>query len=206
MNNDMPIIKPKLHHVTMKTSRLDAMVEWYGIVVGSKVTFKDQFNAWTTNDAANHRIAFLAAPGLGDDDDKSLHNGMHHTAFEYDTFDDLMTSYRRLADQGIVPAFTLDHGLTISLYYKDPEGNFVELQSDNFGDWAASTEFMRTSKDFQSNPTGTFFDTEKVYQAHKSGMDFKVLQAAVRAGEYAPGSEPDMGLPPAQPKAVSAGV
>jgi catechol 2,3-dioxygenase len=26
----MPVIKPALHHVTFKTSRLDEMMAWYG--------------------------------------------------------------------------------------------------------------------------------------------------------------------------------
>src|SRR5262249_4777823 len=61
------MIKPKLHHVTLKTSRLDEMIAWYGAVIGAKVQFRDQTAAWTTNDEANHRIAFLAVPGLSDD-------------------------------------------------------------------------------------------------------------------------------------------
>ena len=76
------MIKPKLHHVTMKTSHLDEMLAWYGKVIGAKVQFRDQVAAWTTNDTANHRIAFLAVPGLADDPQKISHNGMHHTAFE----------------------------------------------------------------------------------------------------------------------------
>jgi len=36
-------------------------------------------------------------------------------------------------------AFALDHGMTISLYYLDPDGNLLELQVDSFGDWAASS-------------------------------------------------------------------
>ena len=64
------------------------------------------------------------------------------------------------------------------MYYKDPEGNFVELQSDNFGDWKLSTEFIRTSKDFLSNPIGTFFDPEKVYAAlRRSARDFTDFEA-----------------------------
>src|SRR5271169_4503399 len=75
-----PMIKPKLHHVTIKTSRLDEMIAWYALVVGA-----EQGAAWMTNDAANHRIAFLAVPGLIDDAQKANHNGMHHCAFEYDS-------------------------------------------------------------------------------------------------------------------------
>jgi catechol 2,3-dioxygenase-like lactoylglutathione lyase family enzyme len=89
-------IRPSLHHVTMKTSRLDEMIEWYGLVLGTQVQFRNEVAAWTSNDEANHRIAFLAVPGLTDDVDKIRHNGMHHCAFEYGSFADLMSSYDRL--------------------------------------------------------------------------------------------------------------
>ena len=64
------MIRPKLHHVTFKTTRLDEMVAWYETVIGAKVQFRDRSAAWTTNDAANHRIAFLAVPGLSDDEQR----------------------------------------------------------------------------------------------------------------------------------------
>ena len=82
-----------------------------------------------TNDQANHRFAFLSVPGLEDDADKVKHNAMHHSAFEYESFSDLMSSYARMRDEGLVPAFSLDHGITMSLYYKDPDGNFVEISA-----------------------------------------------------------------------------
>lgn len=191
----MEIIKPAFHHVTFKTSRLAEMVAWYGTVVGARPTFQDANNAWTTNDEANHRVAFLSAPGLGDDPDKRSHNGIHHSAFEYESFADLMSSYARLRDEGIEPAFSLDHGMTISIYYKDPEGNFVELQCDSYGDWRQSSEWMRSSPDFASNPIGTFFDPERVYQAHKGGQGFDELHVAMRRGDYQPAGTPDLGLP-----------
>ena len=192
----MSTIKPTLHHVTIKTSRLDEMIKWYEFVLGAEVQFRDAGAAWMTNDAANHRVAFLSVPGLSDDADKIRHNGMHHLAFEYDGFADLMSSYDRMRKGGVGPAFCLDHGLTISLYYKDPEGNFVELQSDNFGDWAKSTEFMRTSADFAANPIGTFFNPARVYDKMKSGANFKALQKSIRAGDYLPDPiPPHIGLP-----------
>jgi catechol 2,3-dioxygenase len=189
------MIKPTLHHVTIKTSRLDEMIKWYEFVVGARVQFRDAGAAWMTNDGANHRVAFLSVPGLSDDTDKIRHNGMHHLAFEYDGFADLMSSYDRMRKDGIDPAFCLDHGLTISLYYKDPEGNFVELQSDNFSDWKLSGEFMRTSPDFAANPIGTFFDPAKVYDEFKSGADFETLQKSIRGGAYLPNPIPNIGLP-----------
>ena len=191
----MATIRPSLHHVTMKTSRLDEMIKWYAFVIGAQVQFRDATAAWMTNDGANHRIAFLAVPGLSDDAEKIRHNGMHHSAFEYASFADLMSSYDRMRKAGIEPAFCLDHGLTISLYYKDPEGNFVELQSDNFSDWKLSSEWMRTSADFAANPIGTFFDPARVYDEFQSGIEFKTLQKAVRGGAYLPDPIPNIGLP-----------
>ena len=191
----MTTIKPSLHHVTIKTSRLDEMIAWYGLVIGAQVQFRDAGAAWTTNDAANHRVAFLTVPKLSDDPDKTAHNGVHHFAFEYESFDDLMSSFDRMRKANIEPAFCLDHGLTISLYYKDPEGNYIELQSDNFSDWKKSTEFMRTSPDFAANPIGTFFDPARVFEANKTGIEFKELQAKIRAGAYLPETIPNIGLP-----------
>jgi catechol 2,3-dioxygenase len=190
----MSVIRPKLHHVTIKTSRLAEMVAWYGTVIGARVQFRDANNAWTTNDAANHRVAFLSTPKMTDDPDKTRHNGVHHFAFEYESFADLVASYERLRGERILPAFCLEHGLTTSIYYKDPEGNYVELQSDNFGDWTLSSEWMRTSPEFAANPIGYFFDPEKVAQAFRSGWDFKTLQKAIRSNDYAPAQMPDIGL------------
>ena len=191
---DRVVAPPALHHVTFKTTRLAAMIAWYGLLVGMRVNFQDQGAAWMTNDAANHRIALLAIPGLTDDPEKRSRTGMHHTAFEYPAMDDLMATYARLRDAGVVPAFSLDHGLTTSLYYSDPDSNVVELQVDNHGDWRQSSEWMRTAPEFRANPIGVFFDPEKVYQAHRSGTPFADLQRQVYAGAFAPDTPPDLGI------------
>ena len=119
---------------------------------------------------------------------------MHHCAFEYASFADLMSSYDRLRKADVQPAFCVDHGLTTSIYYEDPEGNFVELQSDNFSDWMLSTAYMR-SRAFSENPIGVFFDPARVYEIFKSGADVRTLQQDVRAGRYLPAQIPNIGLP-----------
>jgi catechol 2,3-dioxygenase len=50
---------------------------------------------------------------------------MHHTAFEYESFDDLLSSLARLKALGIEPSVCLNHGLTTSLYYSDSDRNMV---------------------------------------------------------------------------------
>ena len=188
-------IRPTFHHVNIKTTRLAEMIDWYVTVLGGKVNFRAPIAAFMTNDRANHRIALLSVPGLQDHPEKNSHTGLHHTAFEYATFGDLMSSYARLKANGIEPQVCIDHGLTTSLYYPDPDGNLVELQSDNFGDWEKSSEWMRTSEEFVRDPIGAFFDPDLVLAAHRAGTPFEVLHKDVRAGEYPPSKPPALNLP-----------
>lgn len=187
---DAAVIHPTFHHFNLKTTRLQEMIDWYATVVGAEVNFQDDVGAWLTNDAANHRIALLAFPGFADDPEKDTRTGLHHTAFEYGSFEDLNASYVRLRDAGIEPAFCLDHGMTFSYYYKDPDGNHVELQVDDFGDWKASGEWMRTSPDFAANPIGVFVDPAQVAEAAAAGTPFAEIHSRAMAGEFAPPAAP----------------
>ena len=119
---------------------------------------------------------------------------MHHSAFEYDGFEDLNASYLRLRDAGIEPDICIDHGMTLSYCYNDPDGNHVELQIDAFGVWAASKEWMRTSPDFHANPIGVFVDPAKVAEAAASGEAFSEIHRRAMAGELSP-PQPPIELP-----------
>ena len=190
--------KPVLHHVTMKTTRLEEMVDWYRTVVGCDVTYMFEGAAWTSNDDANHRIAFLKTPAIRDDPDKLAHAGMHHMAFEFASLQALTDNHERLAEAGILPHISLDHGLTMSFYYLDPDGNSVELQSDNFGDWAQSKEWMRTSSEFAREPIGVEIDPPKIAAALREGVPLAEVLKRSRAGDYLPETPGDIRLPAGQ--------
>jgi hypothetical protein len=72
----------------------------------------------------------------------------------------------------------------------------VELQVDNFGNWDASAEWMRTSEAFRQNPIGAFFDPERVLAAYKAGATFEQLQKDTYAGIHSPSKSPNLNLPP----------
>lgn len=188
-----PIV-PAFHHVTLRTARKQELIEWYGTVAALDVVFEFPFGAWLTNDAANHRLALLAFPGMSDDPQKGHHAGLDHVAFEYASADDLISSYARLRDLGITPRLCLDHGMTFSIYYEDPDGNNVELQVDAFGSWARSKEFMRSAPEFAANPLGHFFDPDLVQRAMSSGVSFEAIRADI--GSYAPDPLPDVPFAP----------
>ena len=196
MNKPKPIAqKPVLHHVTFKTTRLQEMMDWYEAVVGCVPNFTFPGASWTTNDTANHRIAFLTTPGVKDDPEKVAHSGIHHTAFEFGTLQALLDNYERLAEVGILPHICLDHGLTMSFYYADPDGNSVELQSDNFGNWIHSAHWMQTSPEFAREPIGVEVDPPKMIAALKLGVSLSDLLKNSRAGEYLPATPGDIRLP-----------
>jgi hypothetical protein len=52
--------------------------------------------------------------------------------------------------------------MTLSNYHADPDGNYVELQMDAFGDWAWSKAWMNNSNDFKTDPIGQFVDPAAV--------------------------------------------
>jgi catechol 2,3-dioxygenase len=185
---------PVLHHVNLKTCRLDEMIEWYGTVLDMRVQHKGTAGAWLTNDGANHRLALLCSPKLRDNPEKLSHTGLHHTAYEFSSLDDLLATYARLKTVGIVPHACLDHGMTMSMYFVDPDGNSLELQVDVFGDWAQSTAFMHTAP-FSRDPIGTSFDPDKLVAARAAGASLTQLHTRAYAGEFRPETPLDLRLP-----------
>lgn len=186
MADNNAIKRPALHHINIKTIRLQEMVDWYATVLGMTPNFQFPGGAWLTNDEANHRLALITSPHLSDNPDKLAHTGLHHTAFEYATLDDLLSSYTRLKGLGILPHFTVDHGMTMSFYYVDPDGNSVELQVDTFGSGPVGSEWMRTSPDFAADPIGTLIDPEKIIAARQAGASFEEIHRRAYAGEFPP--------------------
>lgn len=195
ISEDTTIIRPTLHHVNLKTTRLPEMMEWYTTVLGMKSMFEFPGGAWLTNDEANHRLAFLASPQFSDDPDKLARTGMHHSAFEYPTLGALLDTYSRLKILGLEPHACLDHGMTMSFYYVDPDGNSVELQADNFGSWQESGEWMSTSPQFAANPIGMPVDPEQMVNAYQAGASFSTLHQRAYAGEFQPSDPPDLRIP-----------
>jgi catechol 2,3-dioxygenase len=191
-----PVIQPAMHHVFLKTTRYPEMRDWYATTVGMEPTFEfpDGGGAFVTNDAANHRLVLFSHPGFTEDPQKLSRAGIHHIAFEYQSLADLLTSYKRLKPLGIEPHACLNHGPCTSFYYVDPDGNSVELQADNFGDWSRSKAFMSTPE-FLKEPIGIQVDPDRMLKAFEDGDSAENLNRRSYAGEFEPESELDLRLP-----------
>lgn len=195
MDKDAGKKNPVLHHVNLKTPRLQEMIDWYKTVTGTQPLHQFEGGAWASNDEANHRVALITSPEVIDDPQKVMRAGMHHMAFEYDTLDDLLINFERLEGLGIEPHLTLDHGMTTSFYYLDPDGNSVELQADNFGNWDASSKFVRESEEFKANPIGAPVCPASMLAARRAGVSVEEVHKKAYAGEYPPKKPMDPRLP-----------
>lgn len=97
-----------------------------------------------------------------------------HIAFTFDSLDDLFLAYRQRKAKGILPFWCINHGVTISLYYKDPDGNVLETQFDAFTNSDDASAYM-LSPAFATNPIGVDFDPEEFIERIKKGDSFAAL-------------------------------
>jgi catechol-2,3-dioxygenase len=169
-----PVRPQKLAHVVRRTGRFEELVRWYCTVLGAEVVHSDGQLAFLTYDDEHHRIAIAGIPGL--EEQPTMAAGTDHIAFTYADLGDLLHTYRRLQAGGIEPFWCINHGPTISLYYKDPDGNRVELQVDTMPSAEAIDAWMR-SGEFAANPIGVVFDPEDFVARYEAGEPFETLTA-----------------------------
>jgi catechol-2,3-dioxygenase len=168
-----------LAHVVLRTANLDGMVDFYTNFLGGTVTYGNEILSFITYDEEHHRVAIIGIPST--DPKVPTSCGLEHIAFAFNSLSDLLASYRHRKARGISPVWCVNHGPTTSIYYKDPDGNMLETQVDNFDTVDDANTFMN-SKAFAENPIGTDFDAEEMIQAIKSGKDEASLKTRVENG------------------------
>ncbi len=96
-------------------------------------------------------------------------SGFYHVAFAYSRLVDLLDTGDRLELVGIRPWRVINHGPTMSYYYRDPDGNDVELQVDRFATADEATAFMQ-GEYFRRNPIGIEVDPADLRAKLQAGM------------------------------------
>jgi len=172
------IAPQKFAHMVLKTANFDAVIAWYATVLQARVAFRNDFIAFLTYDDEHHRVAVINNPGSPAPDPAAA--GVHHIAYTYAGLGELLSTYRRLKATGI------DHGPTISMYYRDPDGLRVELQIDVFATMDEAHAYL-TGPDFAANPIGVIFDPEQLIRDYEAGRAFDDL---VRRPPLPPGKTP----------------
>jgi catechol-2,3-dioxygenase len=115
------------------TRRFDEMIRWYQNVFEAKVQYENPAFAFLTYDDEHHRFAFANMSVLipnGFETDATARIGVNHVGYTYANLGHLLDTYERLKQLGIKPYWRVHHGLTLSVYYQDPDGNRMEFQVD----------------------------------------------------------------------------
>lgn len=165
------IVPSRMAHLVYRCARRAETVDWYLKLFQAHIVFEDNVLTFITFDEEHHRLAFFNMPDIpAKGEDRA---GVHHVAYSYDSLGDLLKTYARLKLVGILPYWCINHGPTTSMYFRDPEGNDVELQSDNGDDPGAYFH----SNAFASNPIGVEFDADEMVRLWQAGATEAELSA-----------------------------
>ena len=161
-----PISPAKYAHFVLRTGQFDKMAEWYKTVLAARIVFRDERLCFLSYDDEHHRLALIHMPGLAPRDPESA--GTDHVAYSYRDLGELLANYRRLKAHGILPHWPINHGVTTSMYYRDPDNNRVELQIDNFATAEGCQAYFQ-SQAFADNPVGVNYDPEELCARYEAG-------------------------------------
>ena len=185
----------KISETILKTGRLEAMKAWYTTVLGVSPFFEhapprvsgvgdfggqtrasDLHMCFFRLSAAypyTQVIGLFEEPGTADAVPKGT-PGLHHMQLMSEDLAELVDKYDALGEAGMRPHRSANHGPFTSFYYRDPDGNNVELTTQNFATFEAMSDFMR-SPGFKANPSGVELDPEEFVGRFKSGVDVQEL-------------------------------
>ena len=161
-----PLTPAKLSHVVLRTAKLKPSRDWYLITLNGRVQYEDATVCFLTYDAEHHRIGIVQIPGVTEE--PGTGPGLEHISFAYRHLGELLANYQRLKGLGIEPYWTINHGPTISMYYRDPDGNRIELQYDIFSTPDDANRFI--AENYAENFMGIIFDPEEMIQRYEAGM------------------------------------
>lgn len=132
------MVKPKqLGHLVLRVRDVEKSEQFYADVLGLHTTNKraGRMVFMSAGDDASHELALMAlgpdAPGPESD-----RVGLYHFAWEMESFEDLQRLYGEMKEKNVNVGGIGDHGISIGVYFFDPDGNeieaFYELPKDQW--------------------------------------------------------------------------
>ena len=182
-----PSSRLKISETILRTGRLDAMKAWYATVLGVEPFFEHAPPPGTKpldlggqTRASDLRMCFFRLSldypyvqtiGIFEEPGTALEPakrapGLHHMQLMTADLDDLCDKFEELKAQDLSPHRSADHGPMTSFYYRDPDGNNVEITAQNHASLEEMAEFM-ASDAFKANPSGAEIDDPEAFVARR---------------------------------------
>ncbi|MGE5268891.1 MAG: VOC family protein [Thiohalocapsa sp.] len=183
----MPKVAMRFGEVVLKTSQYEALKAWYSQVLDAKPMFESQrredLGPGTMRQMCTIRpyaeFPFTETLVILDfaelQENNQTVSGMDHFQMQFGSIDDLFDRYEALAAHGIVPTRSANHGPATSFYYRDPDGNRVELSVKNYATEAETLAFMQ-SEAFRRNPAGIDVDPAEYVGRYRAGVPLEQLR------------------------------
>ena len=139
------MVKPKrIGHLVLNVSDVEASEKFYTDLLGFEIATKrpDGSATFLTCGEIHHDLALFKAPV---DAEPAGPNrlGLNHFAVQIESLDGLKELKNRLQESGVAVERTIDHGMTGSVYFSDPDGNGIEFFFDKFEDPAEGLAEIR---------------------------------------------------------------
>jgi catechol 2,3-dioxygenase len=119
---------PVVGHIHLKVSNLDRSEDFYRDALGLEVTERvGRSFVFMSFGESHHHLALQGHPDAAPADPEAL--GIYHFAIEVDDEEELGRAVDRIRDADIEFA-AVDHGISKSVYFSDPDGHGVEIYCD----------------------------------------------------------------------------
>ncbi len=121
----------RIGHVNLKVANLDRALAFYEGVLGLKITKRiGDDAAFLAFGGYHHDICINTWQSRNSVPPKPNSTGLFHIAIVYSSRAELTDIFRRLKDANIEIDAAVDHGVSESIYLRDPDQNGVELYWD----------------------------------------------------------------------------
>jgi catechol 2,3-dioxygenase-like lactoylglutathione lyase family enzyme len=175
----------RLSEVVLRTTIYDQLCDFYSLLLDqppsvemtpppsadpdgpSRICFFDFY----FDPPYTQRIAIFECKDIGSG---PTSRGLHHFQLRTPTIEALVDLYSTLKNRGYLPTEAANHGPGTSFYYRDPDGNKIELSSLNFSSHDEMRKLMATDE-FTSNPEGFPLDPERLIASRRSGRDLREM-------------------------------
>ena len=134
----------RVGHLVLNVKNVQKSTQFYTEVLGFQVALQKTDATFLTCGKIHHDLALFQASPMATPVSKGV-LGLNHMELQVEDFDMLTKYYHVLKDRELIDR-TTDHGMTSSIYLKDPDGNGIELFCNNQDNPADGLSMMGDSE------------------------------------------------------------